>query len=141
MKENQVFSRIVNWYKLTEMFTRPSRQLPGRWKLFEYYCEPGDRLINIKEEQLKRDSQFWELHFDGQGHLRQSTNLPVQFLDGASACTWHTSGNYIIWLNSGNADIKVKFQYAVVKGNLKLLKKDHTGRIIFFGFFRKVITQ
>jgi hypothetical protein len=32
----------------------------------------------------------------------------------------------------------MEYQFAVEKGNLRLLKKDFTGKIELFGFFRKV---
>ena len=51
MKKITAFTNFLNWIKTTEMFARPSKQLPGKWDLFEYYIEKDGDLIHIKEEQ------------------------------------------------------------------------------------------
>lgn len=138
MKGTPILNKLKHWYKSAGLYIHPARQLPGRWKLYEYYTEPEGELVNIKEEHLEKEKQYLELYFEPHGHMGQTSNLPVQFLKGNSSCTWQTSRNFITLRNSQNSAQAEEFQYAVVDGNLKLLKKDGTGRIEFFGFFRKI---
>ncbi len=60
---NKFYHAVLNWLKSTEMFARPSKQIPGKWELVEYYIEKGNELLNIKEEQLKANSEFWHIEF------------------------------------------------------------------------------
>lgn len=129
---------MLGWLNAVELFFHPSKQLPGKWKLFEYYTEPGNKLVNLKEEQLKKENQYWEINFERQGQLSQLTNLPVQFPEGISSCYWSVSRNFITWIGVEDSNKKEEFQYALVSGVLKLLKKKSDGKIEFFGFFRKI---
>jgi hypothetical protein len=138
MKKLPVFSTLFNWLYATELFARPARQLPGRWKLYEYYTEPGGQLINLKEEQLKEASLYLELNFEKHGKLGFEMNLPLRFFDDIARCSWFTSRNFLIIACTENSDTKEEFQYAIDKGKLKLLKKNSDGKIEFFGFFRKI---
>lgn len=140
MKVWPVISRILKWYKSKGLFVRPSRQLPGQWRLFEYYTEPEGQLLNMKEDQLIQDQLYWELNFKSHGQFGQRSNLPVQFLGGSSQGTWDIFRNFIVLLQADGAGQKEEIQFAVVNGNLRLLKKDRSGRIEFFGFFRKINT-
>jgi hypothetical protein len=137
MNKPAFFTSLIQWLKSTEMFARPSKQLPGKWKLFEYYSEPGGELINMKENQLKKDQIFWEIEFGDQGLFIQKTNLPLQFLNEIESCKWNNSGNFILLSHPADNMKNVKIQFAIENGILKLLKKDVDGRIEFFGFFRK----
>jgi hypothetical protein len=138
MNKTSAFTSFIHWLNTTEMFARPSKQLPGRWKLFEYYSEPEGELINVKESQLKEKQNFWEIEFGMHGGFIQKTNLPVQFLNGIESSKWDYSKNFILLFHPEDTGKKVKIQFAIEKGNLKLLKKDVKGRIEFFGFFRKL---
>ncbi len=138
MKNSPVFPSLVRWIYSTELFARPSRQLPGKWKLFEYYAEPGEYMVNIKEEHLEKTGYYWNIYFERFGQLSQEMNLPFQFLTDTSACNWQTSRNFLTLADINTPGIKVEFQFAVSRGSLKLLKKDTDGKIIFFGFFRKI---
>ena len=137
MKRTSVFAALIQWITSAGLSFRPSRQIPGKWKLYEYYTEKDNELINLKEEQIVKCRQYWELYFETNGQLEQKTNLPVVFLSKAKRVKWHTSRNYIKLMDADERDQKVDFQYAVAGENLKLLKKDEKGRIEFFGFFRK----
>ncbi len=48
---------------------------------------------------------------------------------------WNISRNFVTVINPDNLDCK--FQFAIDRGVLKLLKKNSAGRIELFGFFRK----
>ena len=137
MKRLYDFSGLLKWIASTEMFARPSRQLPGRWLLFEYYTEDNDQLINHKEEQLKNKNHFWELNFRSNGSLSQKSNIPVGYFKDISDVKWYVSRNYIIWKEMNEQGNIIEFQFAISKGVLKLLKKYSDGRIEFFGFFKK----
>ena len=136
MKQS-AFSRLISWLNSTEMFARPSREIPGIWQLFEYYAEPAGELIHVKENELTAGKYFWEIAFDTDGHFRQKSNLPVQFMPGIDSCKWDRTGNFIILIHPDNFGKNEKFQFAIERQNLKLLKKNASGRIEIFGFFRK----
>ena len=56
MEKKTGISAIMNWLGTTEMFARPSKQLPGKWQLFEYYVDTDEKLLNFNEELLKNGS-------------------------------------------------------------------------------------
>ncbi len=138
MRLRAIFSSVIHWLKTTEMFMRPSKQLPGKWRLFEYYTEKSGELVNIKEAQLKQQEIFWEIEFDENGTFSQQTNSPYGFIENAEANQWSLSKNYITFMHPANFRKNEEFQFAIVNNNLKLLKKDTLGKIIFFGFFRRL---
>lgn len=137
MKKLFDFSSALRWIASTEMFARPSRLLPGRWSLYEYYTERNNQLINHKEEQLKNLNQFWELNFESDGSLSQKSNMPVGYFKDISDVKWYVSRNYIIWKQMNEQGTSIEFQFAISDGVLKLLKKYSDGKIEFFGFFKK----
>lgn len=138
MKSKSVLSDVIKWVSSTELFYRPSKQLPGKWVLFEYYTEVDRKLINWKEDQLKNNNQFWELNFDENGEMEQKSNIPVKYFQETSNIRWQTARNYLIFARLDDSGRTTEFQYAVTGGNLKLLRKYADGKIEFFGFFRKV---
>lgn len=138
MKKTLDFTTVTKWLYSTEMFARPSRQLPGRWRLFECYTEPGDQLENLKEEDLKQSGYHWEIEFEEYGRLSQQKNFPVKFLTDTSECNWQIARNFLKLNLSGTPETMEIFQFAISRGELKLLQKDTDGKIIFFGFFRKI---
>ena len=138
MKKKLVFPSLIKWLYSTEMFARPSKQLPGRWRLFEYYSEPGEQLVNMKEEHLEKSGYYWKIDFEEFGQFSQEMNLPVQFLTDTPVCNWQTSRNFLTLSSIEIMDIKKEFQFAISSGSLKLLQKDTDGKIIFFGFFSKI---
>jgi hypothetical protein len=137
MKIKAVFSKIVYWLKTSEMFARPSKQLPGEWNLFEYYTEPGEELIHKQEEQLKAEQLFLKIEFSENGGFSHQTNLPLNFVTDEGNFTWSIAKNYITLIHPDDFRNNQEFQFAIEKGNLKILKKDSFGKIILFGFFRK----
>jgi hypothetical protein len=133
-----IYSRLISCLNKTYICLKPSVQLPGKWKLYEYYTETDDALINFKENQIKNKGQYLEIEFQVNGMLEQVVNLPFQFLEGIQQCTWQVSRNFIKLFSSEGFQKKEVFQYAIVDGTLKMLRKDNKGNIEFFGFFRKV---
>ena len=117
---NKFYHAILQWLKSTEMFVRPSKQLPGKWELFEYYIESSEELHNIKETQLKANNEFWQISKVKSG-------------------SWSISKNFITLTSSENNKNYIEFQFAIEKETLKILKKDALGRIEFFGFFNRVV--
>ena len=137
MNAGTVYSTIIRWLKNSEMFARPSKQLPGQWKLFEYYSEPGEELIHKKEKQLKDEQLFFRVEFSANGQFSFQTNLPVKFIDNEGDYNWSTAQNIITLIHLNDFRKNQELQYAIEKGTLKILKKDSFGKIILFGFFRK----
>lgn len=138
MKKKLFFTSLIRWLYSTEMFARPSKQLPGRWILFEYYSEPGDQLLNLKEEDLEQAGYYWKIDFEAYGQLRQEMNLPVHFFTDTPVCNWHIASNFLKFSGIETPEKKEEFQFAISRRDLKLLQKDTDGKIIFFGFFRKI---
>lgn len=134
MEKKFSFTSILNWLKSTEMFARPSRQVPGKWQLVEYYIETGNELRNITENQLKAAGEFWNIEFTPEKNYTKNSNLPLPLISGLKNGNWNTSKNYIT-LNS--SEESVEFQFAIEKEILRILKKDNLGKIIFFGFFKR----
>lgn len=137
MKKITAFTNFLNWIKTTEMFARPSKQLPGKWNLFEYYIEKEGDLIHIKEEQLKAENLQWQIDFLEDEKFKHNSNLNVSLLSNIEDGTWSVSKNFITLIHPQDFRNNVEFQFAIEKGDLKLLKKDELGKIEFFGFFRK----
>ena len=133
------FNNILAWLNSTEMFARPSKQIPGKWHLTEYYTESGEELRNVKESQLKAENEFWNIELTIENKFYHQCNLPVWQIAKIKSGNWSVSKNYFTLLSSDNFRNNIEFQFAIEKGKLKLLKKDALGRIEFFGFFSKSI--
>jgi hypothetical protein len=138
MKKIISFTSVLNWLKSTEMFACPSRQIPGKWQLVEYYVETENELRNITEAQLKAEKQLWNIQFTEKKNYSHQCNLPVSLISGIKNGNWNISKNYITLSPTGEIIESVEFQFAIEKEMLRILKKDNSGRIGFFGFFRKM---
>lgn len=137
MEKENSFTSILNWLKSTEMFARPSKQIPGKWHLVEYYTETENELLKITEAQLKAEKQLWNIEFTEKKNYSHQCNLPVSLISGIKNGNWNISKNYITLSSSENSNERIEFQFAVENELLKLLKKDEKGSIVFFGFFNK----
>lgn len=129
---------MLSWLQSTEMFARPSKQIPGKWQLFEYYVEKGNDLQNINEARLKEEKELWDIEFTIENKFYHQCNLPVWQIAKIKNGNWSVSKNFIKLTSSENERNNVEFQFAIEKEKLKLLKKDALGRIEFFGFFNKL---
>jgi len=132
------FTSIISWLKSTEMFARPSKQIPGKWQLVEYYIETVDELRNIKELDLRIKKEFSIIELTSEKRFYHQCNLPVGLISKISNGDWFVAKNYIVFSSSDNQSSRVEFQFAIENGKLKLLKKDTLGRIEFFGFFNRI---
>lgn len=138
MKNKISFVSIFDWLKSTEMFARPSKQMPGKWQLCEYYFETTDELRNIKEADLKAENEYWNIELTIENKFYHQCNLPVWQISEIKNGNWSISKNFVIFTSSDNNRNNIEFQFAVEKSKLKLLKKDALGRIEFFGFFNRI---
>ncbi len=136
--ESKFFPTLLNWLKSTELFARPSKQIPGRWRLFEYYTEQGNDLLNLTQDQLQAQSQSWNIEFTNDYCFTHDCRLPIWQINKVENGTWKTSKNYLNLISLQNEKNQIEFQFAIEKENLRLLKKDELGRIEFFGFFNKM---
>lgn len=137
MGKNFSFTAILSWLKSSGMFERPSKKIPGKWVLWEYYIEPENELINIKKEQMEAENFFWEIEFGKDQTFFHKTNLSFPLVKKIAGGNWSRTRNFITIIHPENFRNSVEFQFAINKETLKLLKKDKRGRIEFFGFFRK----
>jgi len=128
-------SPFKKWLKSVIIPVTPGMIMPGRWVMYEYYSEPDDELMHITEEELLREKLYWEIEFDQGGIFRQKSNIAVKFLEHEKDLSWNISRNY---LDIESKARRERFQFALVKDHIRLLQKERTGRIVFFGFFKKL---
>lgn len=121
------------------MFARPSKQIPGKWQLFEYYIETGGELNHVTVDQLKAKNQLWNIEFREDENYLHLCNLPVSRISKIKDGKWSISKNYITLTSLENSKENIEFQFAIEKEQLKFLKKDEKGSIEFFGFFNRII--
>lgn len=138
MKSKFRLITFLAWLKSTEMFARPSKQISGKWRLVEYYTEAKDELLNFKEAEISAKKENWDIEFTPDNKFNHIYNLPVLQIAILKNGSWRISGNYVVFSSVDNQENNFKFQFAIEKGKLKLLKKDIQGRIEFFGFFNKI---
>lgn len=138
MEKKTVFSTLLSWLQSTEMFARPSKQLPGKWQLYEYFIDAKDELLNFKADGLKENNQSLDIEIDEENQFFFKSNLPISMFQNIEKGEWSISKNFITFIHPENFRNNIEFQFAFEKGNLKLLKKDGFGKIEFFGFFKKV---
>lgn len=138
MNRTSIIDKISNLLQSTEMFVRPSKKLPGKWQLYEYYIDEAKELKHVKSEQLTSEKQNWNIEFttEGEKYIHNS-NLSVPLISKIESGLWNISKNFITIIHPQDFRKNIKFQFAFEKGDLKLLKKDEFGKIEFFGFFKK----
>ncbi len=136
--ENKIsFKKIQSWLKAGEMFARPSKMLPGKWQLFEYYYDSGADLINIKEADLQLDNNKMLIEFNVDNTLTINENLKIEIFRNFEKGNWFRKRNFVTLTNNEKQEKYLTFQFDAGTEQLKLLKKDAKGRIDFFGFFRR----
>ncbi len=138
MRSKNVFYNFFNWLNSTEFFARPSKKIPGKWILKEFYFEPENELVHFGEDRLKNENLFWELEFFGVGQFNHRSHLSIPLIDNLASGNWSRSRNFITLAHPADSEKSIEFQFAIEKDILKLLKKDSLGQIQFFGFFRKM---
>ncbi len=138
MEKKTFFYTIIQWLSTTEMFARPSKQLPGKWQLFEYYFDSEEELNHITEPQLKAMNESWMIEFTDEENYFQKSKLQLSLVSNIENGNWSISKNYVTLIHPDNFRNNIEFQFAVDKGILKLLKKDALGKIEFFGFFKNL---
>lgn len=139
MEKKPVLKTVIHWLKNTEMFARPSKQIPGKWQLFEYYFDSDKELHHFTEQDLKNRNESWFIEFSEEEGYTQSSRLGISFISEMENGSWSISKNYLTFIHPENFRNNVEFQFAINKGVLKLLKKNTLGEIEFFGFFRNQI--
>jgi len=136
MEKKTGLSTFINWLVTTEMFARPSKRLPGKWQLFEFYVDVEEELQNYKEKSLTENKMSLNLEFKEDGKFSRESNLPVAVIQNIEAGEWSVAKNFVTLIDPDNFRNNVEFQFAFEKDTLKLLKKDELGKIEFFGFFK-----
>jgi hypothetical protein len=132
------FKKIGNWLKTGEIFARPSKMLPGKWQLFEYYYDSGADLINIKETELQLSKNKMLIEFNADNILIINENLKLEIFRNFEMGNWLRKRNFVTFINNGKHEENLTFQFDAGSEQLKLLKKDAKGRIDFFGFFKRI---
>src|SRR5680860_1621621 len=111
MEKKSVFVTFFSWLKTTEMFARPSKLLPGKWQLFEYYMDTDSELCHIEEDQLKTADEKWLLEFSEEMVAHQS-NLSVPLIAGIENGTWSLAKNFITFIHPKDFRKNIEFQFA-----------------------------
>lgn len=130
-----LFSKFTTWLKSPEVFGSITKKIPGTWHLYEYYVDLDKDLIHLGEADLKNNNESLQLEFD-QKHFTIINALPLPVFKTLKAGEWSVHRNFITLIDSEDFRNNLEFQFAFKKDDLKLLKKDKTGKIEFFGFFR-----
>ena len=138
MKLKSIFSKFVDWLKSPEVLGSKKKLIPGKWQLFEYYVDEGDKLLHFEEQYLKENKVLFVLSILENNELILAGNSPVELLRTFSEGKWSVARNFITFIHAKDFRNSIEFQFAFEKGNLKLLKKDAFGKIEFFGFFNKI---
>jgi hypothetical protein len=120
------------------MFARPSKQLAGKWELYEYYSESEEKLIHKEKVQLQAEQLFSRIEFLEDSNFLSDSNLPENIFQGEEPFTWSVARNFVTLVHKNDFRNNKDFQFAISKQTLKLLQKDQLGKIVFFGFFRKL---
>ena len=136
MPKTNVISVFFHWLGTTEMFARPSKLLPGTWHLFEYYTESEAGLENYKQDDLAFAKQFLTIDFKIDNSFVLISNIFNSAIAELNSGNWKIEKNFVTLYHEQQRKA-VEFQFAIEKGTLKLLKKDRSGKIVFFGFFKK----
>lgn len=131
-------SSFLKWLQSVEMFARPSKCLPGKWQLFEYYNESGAELVNIDEDQLRAGKTFMLLEITSEQSFQISENLKINTFRNINKGSWTRNRNFISLFGDEINERGQTFQFDAGSGQMKLLKKDSKGKIEFFGFFRRI---
>lgn len=137
--ENKIsFKKIRDWLKAGEMFARPSKMLPGKWQLFEYYYDSVADLVNIKETELQLNKSKMLIEFNADNTLTIEENLKIEIFRNFEKGNWLRKRNFVTFINNEKHEKNLTFQFDADTEKLKLLKKDTKGRIDFFGFFKRI---
>lgn len=136
MAADSLFSKLITWLKSPEVFGSITKRIPGEWRLYEYYIDLEESLINLKEEDLKINKESLLIAFNDEEQFRLEARLPLSLFKNLGKGSWSVHRNYITLIDPEDFRNNLEFQFAFERGNLKLLKKDKAGKIEFFGFFR-----
>lgn len=136
MAESSIISKFLHWLQSTEMFASPSKQLPGKWQLYEYFVETEGELANFKQNDLDASDIYWKMEIRKDGTSSHLVNLDHFIIQQVNDGNWMLHKNLISF--STKTDPLLQFQFAVTNHQLKLLKKDNKGAILFFGFFDRI---
>lgn len=127
---------LTEW--LNDELLSPEKKLSGEWYLFEYYTERGDELVHVEEKEIQKEKIFMTLDFGDSGELKWTSNINLSVLElETENLTWERKRNFLFISEEHQSEEKIHFQYAVEKDILKLLSKTETGKINFFGFFKR----
>lgn len=131
-----LFSKFTTWLKSPEVFGSITKKIPGTWHLYEYYFDLEKDLIHLGEADLKNNNESLQLEFSDQKQFIVTNTSPIEVFKTLKGGEWSVHRNFITLIDSENFRNNLEFQFAFKKDDLKLLKKDKTGKIEFFGFFR-----
>ncbi len=136
MTTNLHVSKIGVWLKSTELFMRPSKKIPGKWSLYEYYVDSKNELLHYTSDKLKENNQSFTIIFLPDKTFSRTASLPISCIQNIEKGEWSISRNFITLIDKENFRNNVEFQFAFEKGNLKLLKRNKFGMLDFFGFLK-----
>lgn len=138
MKEGSILSRFTSWLASPEVFGSITKKIPGEWHLYEYYVDLNEDLIHLKQDDLKNNRESLKIQFGEDKVFLLQDNLPLPVFKALHEGTWSVHRNFITLIDPASFRNNIEFQFAFQKDDLKLLKKDASGKIEFFGFFRNL---
>ncbi len=141
MTITSTFSKLRLWLASPEVFGSITQKIPGHWHLYEYYRDWNDELLHVQEKELLSRAESMELTFSADEKFSLVACLPVPILPHEAKGCWRVHRNFIRLTGADDFRTGLEFQFAFEKDTLKLLKKDESGHIEFFGFFRQADTS
>jgi len=141
MSGNSIFSRFATWLASPEVFGSISKKIPGNWTLYEYYVDLEEDLIHLREADLKSNNELLHIQFEEDKQFSLNEQLPLPVFKKLKLGQWSVHRNFITLIDPSDFRNNLEFQFAFQRNDLKLLKKDKTGKIEFFGFFRLPQTE
>ena len=128
---------IINFIQKKVKVYKDRNSLLGSWGLDEFYTDQGGQLLHVDQQKLKSENHLWELSFFEKGRLKHSSNLGIQGLQDIGFRQWKRERNYVALMADNPLKVCIRYQFAIDKGILKLLKKEKNGAIVIFAFFKK----
>ena len=136
MASDSLLSKFTTWLKSPEVFGSITKKIPGTWFLYEYYIDLNEDLIHLQEADLINNNESLKIEFSQEEQYTVTEKLPVVLFKRLKEGKWSVHRNFITLIDPEDFRNNVEFQFAFHKNDLKLLKKDESGKIEFFGFFR-----
>ena len=96
----------------------------GTWNIIEFTVNSDENGEKKTEDKLKEDGSIWELFFNEDGKIKQTSNMRTGTIETQEG-TWNTSdANLTLILEFNDRDIELNYMYEL-KENILVLKRSN----------------